>query len=82
MGLKGSPTHAVTYDNVRVPCEYVVGQEGFGLHQTLQVLDGGRMGIGALAIGLAQAAYEAAIAYAKERRTFGVPSRSTKPSNG
>jgi alkylation response protein AidB-like acyl-CoA dehydrogenase len=73
MGLKGSPTHAVTYDNVRVPDEYVVGKEGYGLHHTLQVLDGGRIGIGALSIGLAQAAYEAAIAYAKERRTFGVP---------
>src|SRR5512135_1513669 len=73
MGLKGSPTHAVTYDNVRVPCEYLVGKEGYGLHHTLQVLDGGRVGIGALAIGLAQAAYEAAIAYAKERRTFGMP---------
>ena len=73
MGLKGSPTHAVTYDNVRVPCEHLVGQEGYGLQHTLQVLDGGRVGIGALAIGLAQAAYEAAIAYAKERRTFGVP---------
>src|SRR5574342_536733 len=73
MGLKGSPTHAVTYDNVRVPCTYLVGKEGYGLHHTLQVLDGGRVGIGALAIGLAQAAYEAAIAYAKERRTFGVP---------
>jgi alkylation response protein AidB-like acyl-CoA dehydrogenase len=73
MGLKGSPTHAVTYDNVRVPCEYLVGQDGHGLSHTLQVLDGGRVGIGALAIGLAQAAYEAAMAYARERRTFGVP---------
>ncbi len=73
MGLKGSPTHAVTYDQVRVPCEYLVGQEGHGLYQTLQVLDGGRIGIGALAIGLAEAAYEAAIAYAKDRHTFGVP---------
>ena len=73
MGLKGSPTHAVTYDNVRVPCEYLVGKEGYGLHETLQVLDGGRVGIGALSIGLAQAAYEEAIKYAKERFTFGVP---------
>ena len=73
MGLKGSPTHAVTYDNVRVPCGYLVGKESYGLQQTLQVLDGGRVGIGALAVGLAQAAYEAAIAYAKERHTFGVP---------
>ncbi len=73
MGLKGSPTHAVTYDHVRVSCEYLVGEEGHGLAHTLQVLDGGRISIGALAIGLAQAAYEAAIQYAKERHTFGVP---------
>jgi alkylation response protein AidB-like acyl-CoA dehydrogenase len=71
MGLKGSPTHAVTYDNVRVPIENLVGREGYGLHQTLRVLDGGRIGIGALAVGLAQAAFEEAIKYAKERSTFG-----------
>ncbi len=73
MGLKGSPTHAVTYDNVRVPLNNLVGTEGRGLQQTMQVLDGGRVGIGALAVGLAQAAYEEAIKYAKERHTFGVP---------
>jgi alkylation response protein AidB-like acyl-CoA dehydrogenase len=71
MGLKGSPTHAVTYDDVRVPIENLVGREGYGLHQTLRVLDGGRIGIGALAVGLAQAAFEEAIKYAKERSTFG-----------
>ena len=73
MGLKGSPTHAVTYENVRVPAENLLGQEGAGLRQTLQVLDGGRVGIGALTIGLAQAAFEEAIKYATERQTFGVP---------
>lgn len=73
MGLKGSPTHAVTYDEVRVPRENLLGAEGKGLAQTLKVLDGGRISIGALAVGLAQAAYEAAIQYAHERRTFGVP---------
>ena len=73
MGLKGSPTHAVAYDKVRVPKENLVGIEGKGLAQTLQVLDGGRIGIGALAVGLAQAAFEAAVAYSKERQTFGVP---------
>lgn len=71
MGLKGSPTHAVTYDDVRVPHDYVLGTENYGLHQTLNVLDGGRVGIGALAVGLAQAAYEEAIKYAKQRHTFG-----------
>lgn len=73
MGLKGSPTHAVTFDNVRVPMENLLGQEGRGLQQTLATLDSGRVGIGALAVGLAQAAYEEALKYAKERQTFGQP---------
>ncbi|MEW5986766.1 MAG: acyl-CoA dehydrogenase family protein [Chloroflexota bacterium] len=73
MGLKGSPTHAVTFEEVRVPLENVLGQEGRGLQQTLATLDSGRIGIGALAVGLAQAAYEAALKYAHERQTFGRP---------
>ncbi len=73
MGLKGSPTHAVTYAEVRVPRENLVGVEGKGLSYALATLDGGRIGIGALAVGLAQAAYEAALTYARERQTFGVP---------
>ena len=73
MGLKGSPTHAVTFDEVQVPLENLLGEEGQGLRQTLATLDSGRVGIGALAIGLAQAAYEAAIGYAKEREAFGQP---------
>jgi alkylation response protein AidB-like acyl-CoA dehydrogenase len=73
MGLKGSPTHAVTFEEVRVPLENVLGTEGRGLHQTLATLDSGRVSIGALAVGLAQAAYEAAIKYAHERETFGQP---------
>ena len=73
MGLKGSPTHAVTYEDVRVPAENLVGQASQGLNQTLTVLDGGRIGIGALCIGLAQAALEEAVRYARERQTFGVP---------
>ncbi len=73
MGLHGSPTHAVTYDAVHVPLDYLVGQEGHGLQHTLTTLDGGRISIGALAVGLAQAAMEYAIAYAKERQAFGRP---------
>ncbi|MEJ2707167.1 MAG: acyl-CoA dehydrogenase family protein [Anaerolineales bacterium] len=73
MGLMGSPTHAVTYDEVRVPAGYLLGEEGQGLGQTLFVLDGGRVGIGALAVGLAQAAFEESVAYAQERETFGKP---------
>ena len=73
MGLKGSPTHAATYENVRVPANYLLGEIGQGLHQTLTVLDWGRVGIGAISVGLAQAAFEEAVRYAKERQTFGVP---------
>jgi alkylation response protein AidB-like acyl-CoA dehydrogenase len=73
MGLKGSPTHAVAYDHACVPASNILGEPGQGLPQTLAVLDGGRVGIGALSVGLAQAAYEEAIRYAKERYTFGVP---------
>ena len=73
MGLKGSPTHAVTYENVRVPADYLLGDIGQGLRQTFTVLDWGRVGIGAISVGLAQAAFEEAARYAKERHTFGVP---------
>ncbi|MCA9938377.1 MAG: acyl-CoA dehydrogenase family protein [Anaerolineales bacterium] len=73
MGLKGSPTHAVTLAEVRVPRENLLGEYGRGLQQTLATLDSGRVGIGALAVGLAQAAYEEAIKYAQERHTFGQP---------
>jgi len=73
MGLHGSPTHAVTYDNVRVPLGNLIGEEGKGLHQTLATLDGGRIGIGAISIGLAQAAFEYAVNYARERKAFGKP---------
>jgi alkylation response protein AidB-like acyl-CoA dehydrogenase len=73
MGLKGSPTHAVMFDEVQVPLENLLGTEGRGLQQTLETLDHGRISIGALAVGLAQAAFEAAVKYAHERETFGKP---------
>jgi alkylation response protein AidB-like acyl-CoA dehydrogenase len=72
-GVRASPTHMVTYENVSVPADNLLGDEGSGLPQTLEVLDGGRIGIGAMAIGLAQAAFEEAVRYAKERKTFGKP---------
>ncbi len=71
MGLHGSPTHAVTYEDACVPLGNLVGEEGRGLQQTLATLDGGRIGIGALSIGLAQAAFEYAVSYARERKAFG-----------
>ncbi len=73
MGLMGSPTHALTYENVRVPAGNLIGQENRGLQQTLATLDGGRISIGALALGLARAAFESALAYAQQRKTFGKP---------
>lgn len=73
MGVKGSPTHAVTYEAVLVPREYIVGKIGEGLPQTLSVLDGGRISIGALSVGLAQAALDEALLYAQERQAFGHP---------
>ncbi|HHH41859.1 MAG TPA: acyl-CoA dehydrogenase [Chloroflexi bacterium] len=73
MGLRGSPTHALTFDGVRVPAENLLGEEGRGLHQTLATLDGGRVGIGALSVGIAQGAFEEAVRYAQERRAFGKP---------
>jgi alkylation response protein AidB-like acyl-CoA dehydrogenase len=71
MGLRGSITNAVTFEDVRVPEENLLGRRGRGLQQFLAVLDGGRIGIGAMAIGLAQAAFEIASAYARERTAFG-----------
>lgn len=73
MGLNGSHTYAVSIEDVAVPEENLLGREGYGLHQTLEALDGGRIAIGALSVGLAQAAYEAALSYAHTRRTFGKP---------
>lgn len=73
MGLNGSPTHAVNFDDVRVPVDNLLGEEGRGLQQTLATLDHGRIGIGALAVGLAQAAYEEAVNYARDREAFGQP---------
>jgi alkylation response protein AidB-like acyl-CoA dehydrogenase len=73
MGLQGSPTHAVTLDAVRIPAGHLIGEQGRGLQHTLQVLDGGRIGIGALSVGLAQAALEESLTYARQRQVFGGP---------
>jgi len=73
MGLHGSPTHAVTFEDVCVPLGNLIGEESNGLQQTLSTLDGGRIGIGAISIGLAQAAFEHAVSYARERKAFGKP---------
>ena len=71
MGLKGSPTHAISFEDVRVPLNNLIGEQDMGLQQTLATLDGGRISIGALSVGLAQAAFEAARDYARQRQAFG-----------
>lgn len=71
MGVRASPTHALSYEDVYVPRDHVLGEPGRGLYQTLEVLDGGRIGIGALSIGLGRAGLEVASAYARQREAFG-----------
>ncbi len=71
MGLTGSTTTTMRFENVRVPAERRLGEEGEGLKIALAALDSGRLGIAAVATGLAQGALDHAVAYAKERETFG-----------
>ncbi|MCM3663977.1 acyl-CoA dehydrogenase [Mesobacillus subterraneus] len=71
MGLNASNTTELVMDNVRVPVENLLGKKGEGFKQFLITLDGGRIGIGAMAVGVAQAAYERALQYAQERKQFG-----------
>ena len=71
MGLTGSTTSTMRFDGARVDADRLVGAEGQGLAIALAALDAGRLGIAAVATGLAQAALDHAVAYAKERRTFG-----------
>ncbi|MCT7352390.1 acyl-CoA dehydrogenase [Streptomyces sp. 15-116A] len=73
MGMKGSPTAQVHFDGVRVSDDRRIGEEGQGFAIALSALDGGRLGIAACAIGLAQAALDEALRYATERRQFGKP---------
>ncbi len=73
MGLRGSLSTAVMFDDVRIPHDHLLGTRGRGFIQFLKVLDGGRIGIAAMAIGLAQAAFDVASTYAKERSAFGKP---------
>ena len=71
MGLTGSATATMRFDDVRIPVERRLGEEGDGLKIALAGLDSGRLGIAAVATGLAQGALDAAVAYARERETFG-----------
>ncbi len=73
LGMRASDTSEVIFQSCRVGADQLLGEEGQGFINTLQVLDAGRIGIAALAVGLAQGAYEAALRYARERRQFGQP---------
>ncbi|HEX2311112.1 MAG TPA: acyl-CoA dehydrogenase family protein, partial [Vicinamibacterales bacterium] len=73
LGMRASDTSEVVFERCRVPADHLLGEEGQGFINALQVLDAGRIGIAALAVGLAQGAFEAARDYAAERRQFGQP---------
>jgi alkylation response protein AidB-like acyl-CoA dehydrogenase len=73
LGMRASDTAALVFDDCFVPDENLIGEPGQGFIQAMKVLDGGRISIAALAVGIAQGAYEAALRYAKERHQFGRP---------
>lgn len=73
LGIRGSDTHAVTFSDVKVPKENRIGEDGFGFTFAMKTLNGGRIGIAAQALGIASGAYELALAYSKQRISFGKP---------
>jgi alkylation response protein AidB-like acyl-CoA dehydrogenase len=73
MGVRSSPVAQIVFDGARVPADRLVGAEGVGFRIAMQALDSGRLGIAACAVGLAQAALDYAVAYAKDREQFGRP---------
>lgn len=73
LGIRSSPTTEIMFDNCRVPKENLLGEEGEGFVIAMKTLDGGRNGIAAQAVGIAQGALDASVAYAKERKQFGKP---------
>jgi alkylation response protein AidB-like acyl-CoA dehydrogenase len=73
MGLRSSPVAQITFDGMRVPTDNLIGELGGGFRIALSALDSGRLGIAACAVGLAQAALDYAVSYARERDQFGRP---------
>lgn len=73
LGLRASDTRQVSFDNCKVPAANLLGEENEGFKYAMQILDGGRIGIGAMAVGLAQAALDKGSAYSMERKAFGKP---------
>ncbi len=73
LGLRASDTSTVIFEDCRIPESNLLGGEGQGFRDSMRILDGGRISIGAMALGMAQGAYEAALNYSKERKQFGKP---------
>lgn len=73
LGIRGSDTHSLMFNDVKVPKENRIGEDGFGFKFAMKTLEGGRIGIAAQALGIAQGAFELATQYAKERKTFSKP---------
>ncbi len=73
LGIRASDTHSVMFQDVIVPKENRIGEDGFGFKFAMKTLSGGRIGIAAQALGIASGAYELALAYSKERKAFGKP---------
>ena len=71
MGIRGSDTHSIMFQDVKIPKENRIGEDGFGFKFAMSVLAGGRIGIAAQALGIASGAYELSLKYAKERKAFG-----------
>jgi alkylation response protein AidB-like acyl-CoA dehydrogenase len=73
LGIRGSDTHSLMFQDVEVPIENRIGEDGFGFKFAMKTLSGGRIGIASQALGIASGAYELALAYSKERKAFGKP---------
>lgn len=71
MGIRSSDTHSLLFTDVKIPTENRLGENGFGFHLAMEILNGGRIGIAAQALGIAEGAYELALQYSKERKAFG-----------
>lgn len=71
LGLRGSDTAEILFEDCRIPAENLLGKEGGGFHLFLKTLDGGRIGIGAMGVGIAEAAFDSAVQYASVRKAFG-----------
>jgi alkylation response protein AidB-like acyl-CoA dehydrogenase len=71
LGIRGSDTHSIMFNDVKVPKENRIGEDGFGFKFAMKTLAGGRIGIAAQALGIASGAYELALGYSKQRKAFG-----------